>query len=182
MGVINFISKFKVQYYQKGSIYKADERDRVVYYLPLREEVIDYEDYTHRPKRYLLENTLVPLVSNSDKYSLVKEPIVVFTLLESFCINNNESEDEFTENSMDYIKTLFNDIKEMECLLEFNNLGVSEIIINCIIQEVWTQGMEDWNCYLRYVGVIEDRNMDVESIVTKKSKERLERESNYLFG
>jgi len=175
---MKYVINYAVEHYQKGSIFKCEELNNINFYFPLRNTHVNYGYYGNRSNDILVNNTLSLLGEEKDSngvyhsYYLVLENIVIFTTMGHFTLNNNSNQDDFEDLENDYLNLLFDDIKDMDEMVNFNHLGIALFSVNCLIEEHWTQGYDDWDCYTDYVGVLKD-NIDSRSLVIDKSLQRL---------
>lgn len=176
---MKYIINYEVEHYNKGSIFKCRELDQINFYFPLRNIHVNYGNYCQDKDKDTFVNNALSLLGNEPDsdgvyhtYYLVLENIVIFEVSNHFTLNNNSSQDDFEELENDYLHLLFDDIKDWKQLVDFDRLGIANFSVNCLIEEHWTQGYDDWDCYTDYVGVLKD-NIDSKTLVTDKSLKRI---------
>tara|TARA_R110000772_G_scaffold2410_4_gene8540 strand:- start:30520 stop:31119 length:600 start_codon:yes stop_codon:yes gene_type:complete len=174
-----YIINYKVEYHKIGSILIVENNlSDINFYLPLRGKSINTGNYYSKEEHsYLIENAL-SFLGKSEKfdnyndefdelYYLVLEDIIIFTTEKVMGLGNYDFDVNEIEN--DYIGILFDDIKDE--INNFDNLGISSNNINCLIEEHWSQSMDDWDCYTEYLGTI-NLKFNTDDIISKKSQER----------
>jgi hypothetical protein len=180
MGVVRQLVNYQIKYYQKGSIFSWGELGHNIdFYLPLRKTLVCYGDYSSKHKEFLVDNSLEFLgdgVSqrndDENKYYLVLEDIVTFNINNYMNLDNNADPCDLDELETSYLSELFEDVSDWYHLTNFDNLGISSFNVNCIIEEHWSQSFGDFDCYTKYIGVI-NTDINSEELVIDKSKKRL---------
>lgn len=196
MNSVKYLINYQIEYYKKGSIIKLNDGLKYInFYLPILNKSIIYDSYNDKKYNYLIDNSLQYLGgASSSIYGdesgdesgeipcfLVLGDIVIFSLNSHFNMGNNSSPMDIDEIECNYIPTLFEEIKfNSRYLNEFDKLGVCSFNVNCIIEEHWSQSMDDWDCYTEYVGMIRD-DIDPMLLITDRRREeiKLENEDRY---
>lgn len=173
--------KFSVEYYDKFSIIEMNEDHQNFLYFPHYNSVINVNGYNDSSNHLL--NTLEelnPISDNNGKdeyqeslYCLVTEPLIRFTITNNLSLNNDDDFDDFDSH---HIYNIYEDIKNNDRLYNLSHGKKSIFYITAVLDHTWTQGYDDSDCEITYIGIIE--NISISNLI-KPSTDRIEQSIEY---
>lgn len=155
------IVKIDAIYCDEQSVINIDNNN--YYYLP--NENIRFEQINWKKNDIKVFNETFEKLDN--EYFLVLKPVVIFNILNILTINNNTDYDEFSLNEIS-LKKLYDDFKKIPKFNNFNNCGIAVTTFSILIKENWSYCYDDWDCWIEYIGIIqEDKLKKLEEILIK---------------
>jgi len=161
------IVKLNAFFYDEQSIFNHDEFDGDVYYY-LPDENIKFKDSKYNKQD--IERFYKTFEKLDENNYLTLKPVVAFNITNLITLFNNEDSD-FSLSEINF-KILYEDFKKIPDFNKFGTNGVSFTTFCILIKEHWSQCWEgDYDCYMEYLGVINQNNLEQTINVKKEINE-----------
>lgn len=149
------IVKLNAFFYDEQSIFNDEFDGESYYYLP--DEDIKFKDSKYNTKDIeMFYKTFQKLDENN---YLTLKPVIVFNISNLITFNNDDNDD-FCLSEI-YFKDLYEDFKKIPNFNKFSANGVAFTTFCILIKENWSQCWEgDWDCYMEYIGIINQNNLE----------------------